>query len=306
MTIKIKEALQNARAQLKSIIAVPQLEAETLLSHVLGITRTKLWTENNELLNSEQEQQFAQLIARRLAQEPLAYLIETKEFWSLRLRVTPATLIPREETEVLVRQALCHIPVVNEVATTTSLLPLVGEGARRADEGISPRILDLGTGSGAIAIALASERPQAEIIAVDKNATALEVAKENARTHHCNNITFILSDWFHQVPASLFDLIVSNPPYIAVDDPALEDSVRLFEPASAYIAANQGLSDIEIIITQAKTFLKPDGWLLIEHGYLQAAAVQKLFAQAGFDKIATIQDLNGLDRVTMAKLRNAE
>ena len=272
--------LQSAITRLKTITSTPQLEAETLLSTVLNIPRIKIWTQDNLAITPAQEKAFEALLTRRLNHEPLAYLIESKEFWKFRLKVTPATLIPREETEMLVTESLVRLP--KEACN---------------------HILELGTGSGAIALALAYELPHSTLTAVDKSAAALSVAKDNASMLGLHNVQFVLSDWFENVDSQAFDLIVSNPPYIAFDDPALEDNVKTFEPQSAYYAGNQGLSDIEAIVNAAPRFLKEKGWLLIEHGYQQGALVAQIFQTAGFEKVATLQDLNGLDRVTLGVLQ---
>jgi release factor glutamine methyltransferase len=272
----LKSLLQSATLALKPITPTPQLEAEILLAYALNIPRIKLWTQNEQSLTREQMQQFETLLARRVKHEPLAYLIESKEFWTFRLKVTSATLIPREETELLVRESLQRTP---------------------------QHILDLGTGSGAIALALASELPQSHVIAVDKSSTALEIAVYNAQQLKINNIKFILSDWFNNIPSQKFDLIVSNPPYIDYEDPALEESVKQFEPPAAYFAKNHGLSDIQMIVAQAPSFLTQNGWLLLEHGYQQGALVRDILQQAGFQAVSTIQDFNQLDRVTMGRYK---
>lgn len=266
--------LEEAILALKNHSQTPQLDAELLLCWILGETRIALWTQNLTL-TPEQEKLFFDLVMRRAEGEPLAYLIGEKAFWNFRLKVTPNTLIPREETELLVRLSL---GVLNKEDTAT--------------------ILELGTGSGAIALALASELQQAQVVAVEKSLAALEVAKENAQALNISNIRFVQSDWFSALPLSSYDLIVSNPPYIAYDDLALSPSVKQYEPSSAYFAEDNGLADIKHIVNLAPAYLKSGGHLLIEHGYLQGEVVREILRKAQFVEVQTYQDEAGLDRVT--------
>lgn len=282
ITTTIKSALQQGTRDLKAVTSTPQLEAELLLMFVLNISRAALWTRLTDKLQAAQVDLFQQLIYRRLQHEPLAYITGRKEFWGLSLRVTPAVLIPRADTEILVNRCLFHLSLNH-----------------------ATNVLELGTGSGAIALAIASERPQSHIIATDKSKEALDLAKENAHSLNISNIAFLQSDWFEMITFNAFDVIVSNPPYIALDDAALEESVKCFEPSTAYYADENGLGDIKTIVTQAPAYLKEKGWLMVEHGYQQGAAVRELFKLAGFSEVTTIPDLSGLERVTEGRKNDA-
>ncbi|MDZ4098855.1 MAG: peptide chain release factor N(5)-glutamine methyltransferase, partial [Methylophilaceae bacterium] len=207
-----------------------------------------------------------------------AYITGKKEFWSRDFVVTPDVLIPRPDTEILIEIALTLIPEYQPV-----------------------NIIDLGTGSGIIAITLAAERPLANIIAIDQSDAALTCAQNNAIKHQINNVRFINSNWFGNIPISRFDLIISNPPYIAEDDIHLQQGDLRFEPQSALHAKDQGLSDIKIIISEARSYLKTDGYLLIEHGYNQEQQMQKLFADANYQQITTYQDYANQPRVTLGR-----
>ena len=242
-------------------------------------TKTWLLTWPEQPLSSTQIQHYLDNLKQRAQGRPVAYITGTKDFWDFSLKVSPDTLIPRPETELLVECALDKLPLKT---------PL--------------KVLDLGTGSGAIALAIASERPDAEILASDASAQALEVAHSNAESLQLPNIQFCLSDWFKNIPEYQFDLIVSNPPYIAPDDPLLETNVQRFEPQNALLAAENGLEAIRQIISGSRNYLKPGGWLLLEHGYTQAEAVQWLLRQYGFKNICTVKDLNRLDRLSMGQI----
>ncbi len=268
----IKQLLA-ATADLPSDVAA---DAPLLLAHVLGKDRSWLYAWPEQPLTSDHIAQFHALLQRRRAGEPLAYLTGQKEFWSLQLSVTPATLIPRPETELLVESALA--------------LPL-----RQAAQ-----VLDLGTGSGAIALALATERPQWQLSATDISPEALEIASKNAANHRIDNIRFVHSHWFEQLDAHrTYDLIVSNPPYVAQGDPHLLEDGLPHEPAGALTSGPEGLDDLRIIIGNAPEFLLADGWLLVEHGMDQGSDVRQLFRQAGFTHIETRQDLAQRDRLTL-------
>lgn len=253
-------------------------ECAWLLEHILKTNHLTLKYKSHQLLTFEQHQQFLQGIERLKQGEPLAYVLGEQEFWSLKLKVTPDTLIPRPDTEILVEQAL-------------TLLDL--------EQNIS--ILDLGTGSGAIALSIAKERPLSNVIATDFSSTALQVAQHNAVLNQISNIRFLQGSWYQALSSSYqFDVIVSNPPYIDEQDQHLSDLT--YEPITALTAKNNGLADLEIIIGQAPQWLKPAGWLLIEHGYDQAQAVQQLFSHAGFNQVKTVKDYGGNDRVTLGQL----
>lgn len=257
---------------------IDRVDGEMLLLHVLGQSRTWLFLHEDAAMSDADAAAFEALVARREAGEPVAYLIGTRGFWTLDLAVTPSTLIPRPETELLVEWALERIPVDADA-----------------------RIADLGTGSGAIALAIASERPRAQVIATDASEAALDVARGNAQQNHIANIEFRAGSWFGPLSGERFDIIVSNPPYIESDDPHLDEGDLRFEPASALASGADGLDDLRIITSQASSHLNTDSWLLVEHGWNQGAAVRALFKAAGFIAIQTARDLEGRDRITLGR-----
>ncbi|MBL8297208.1 MAG: peptide chain release factor N(5)-glutamine methyltransferase [Rhodanobacteraceae bacterium] len=252
-----------------------RLEAEVLLLHVLGQPRAWLYAHADDELAPAQCIAFDRLVARRHAGEPVAYVTGSREFWSLDLAVTPATLIPRADTERLVELALERLPQERVVD-----------------------VADLGTGSGAIALAIATERPHARVVATDASGEALAVADANAKKNNISNVVFAEGSWLAAVPGRLFDLIASNPPYIAADDIHLAQGDLRFEPRSALVAGADGLDDIRHIVRTAPAQLRQHGWLLLEHGYEQGSAVRSLLLAAGFCDVATWQDLAGLERVS--------
>jgi release factor glutamine methyltransferase len=252
-----------------------RLEAEVLLLHVLGKPRAWLYAHADDELAQAQRDAFDALIARRAAGEPVAYLTGSREFWSLDLSVTAATLMPRADTERLVELALDRLP------------------RERAVD-----VADLGTGSGAIALALAAERPLARVVATDASVAALAVAQVNAEKNRISNVEFVLGSWLDALPERRFDLIASNPPYIADDDVHLDQGDLRFEPRSALAAGTDGLDDIRQIVDAARTRLRDGGWLLLEHGHEQGAPVRALLQAAGYSDVATWQDLAGRDRVS--------
>ncbi|MDH3947949.1 MAG: peptide chain release factor N(5)-glutamine methyltransferase [Gammaproteobacteria bacterium] len=275
MSTSIQQALLAATQQLADQHDTASLDAELLLAHVLHKSRTWLYTWPEQQLDTKQIEQFNQLVQRRLNGEPVAHLLGTQEFWSLSLQVTADTLIPRPETERLVELALERIPTK---ATW--------------------RIADLGTGSGAIALAVAKERPTCQIIATDQSMVALQVAKENARLNQINNVIFLHGDWLAALKDEPpFDMILSNPPYIKEDDEHLQQGDVRFEPDSALQAGVEGLDDLQQIIEHALSHLKPGGWLLLEHGYDQEAPIIRLLQQAGYEQIEDYLDLAGQPRV---------
>ncbi|MEZ5502688.1 MAG: peptide chain release factor N(5)-glutamine methyltransferase [Halioglobus sp.] len=249
-------------------------DAEILLSHCLGKTRAWLYTWPEREVPVHCARQFAQLLARRREGLPVAYLTGEREFWSLSLEVNSDTLIPRPETETLVAWAL-------ELA-----LPVEAE------------VLDLGTGSGAIALAVASERPGWQVTGIDISAEALQVARANAHKTGLRRVSFLQSDWFSAVAGRRFHLLLSNPPYIDVDDPHLSQGDLRFEPRSALVSPGGGMADLEHLVAGAAANLLDGGWLLLEHGFEQADAVRKLLRAGGFDRIGTRSDLAGLERVS--------
>ncbi|TFH74775.1 peptide chain release factor N(5)-glutamine methyltransferase [Gammaproteobacteria bacterium LSUCC0112] len=260
-------------------LETPRVDAEWLLMHVLQCTRTRLLTHADQTLTKQQTVAFEQAIMRRHAGEPVAYITGTRGFWTLDLHVTPDVLIPRADTELLVEQALA----------------LADNQARLC-------VADLGTGSGAIALAIASERPNWQVLAVDSSAAALMLARKNARLNHLSHVEFYEGNWCEALPDNLLlDMVVSNPPYIDAADPHLLAGDLRFEPMSALRAAENGLSDLRTLSAQAYERLKPGGWALFEHGYNQGPAVQTLLQQSGFVGIRTIRDHGDQDRVTMGK-----
>ncbi len=276
----IKTALQTAIDVLVSSSDSPALDAEVLLSHILEKPRSyfRAWPERT--LTADQTQAYAQLIDRRVCGEPIAHILGRREFWSLDFEVTPATLIPRPETERLVECALEHIP-----------------------ENASLRIADLGTGTGAIALSIARERPHCSITATDQSLDALTVAERNAERLKLGNVGFRHGDWYDALGDEHFDLIVSNPPYIRSDDPHLKRGDVRFDPVTALTAGSDGLDSLRSVVAGAAAHLRPKGWLLVEHGYDQAEAVAGLFEQAGFAAIRGIRDLGGQPRVTCGQLQ---
>lgn len=264
----------RATARLKPVSETPRLDAELLLAHVLKKDRVFLFTWPEHELSQAQLESFERAIARREAGEPVAHILGLREFWSLSLQVNNSTLIPRPDTELLVEAAL------------QKLSP-------------SPqRILDLGTGTGAIALALASERPDCEVVAVDKFPAAVQLAEANRAHLQLGNVTVLQSDWLASVTPVDFDLIVSNPPYIDEADEHLGQGDVRFEPKSALVAADNGLADIRAIVADTARLNQRPFWLLLEHGWKQAEAVREILSSVGFVDVETQQDLAGVDRVT--------
>jgi release factor glutamine methyltransferase len=261
-------------AQLLALSGLPPLEARMLFERVSGKTRAWLIAHANEAAGPEAGQAFAALAERRRLGEPMAYILGAREFYGLELQVTPEVLIPRPETELLVELALRRIP---------------------ADA--AARVLDLGTGSGAIALALAKQRPQARLTAVDVDYGALTVARENARRHRVN-VRFFCGDWFGALPGERFDLIVSNPPYVAAGDPHLAQGDLCFEPQRALVGGVDGLDCIRAIVAEARAHLHDDAWLLFEHGYDQADACRALLQAQGYQQVQSWPDLAGIARVS--------
>jgi release factor glutamine methyltransferase len=282
----LQQALKTAQQALSALPhATPELEAALLLCQILDKPRSYLFAWPEQMLSPEQHRRYMRLVERRLTQEPIAYITGQREFWSLSLQVNPHTLIPRPETELLVERSIHHLQQKSQ-----------------------PRIADLGTGSGAIALALASERTDATIVATDISTKALAQARENAKRLGFNHITFHLGDWCEALPVEqTYDLIVSNPPYIEAGDPHLDQGDLPQEPGLALVSGRDGLNAIRTIIRQVSAGrLSSAGWLLLEHGYQQAEAVQNLLKTAGFNHITTYPDLAGQPRVTEAQLTDTE
>jgi len=275
----IQAILQNHSKQLEAALNIDsssaRIEVQCLLQAVLQVNRAWLLTHPEQVLSDEQTFRFSALYKRRLNGEPIAYLLGEREFYGLTFKVTPATLIPRPETELLVDLALQRIP---------------RHGACR--------VLDMGTGSGAIALSIAHARPEAEVVAVDASMAALEVAQFNMQRLNLGNVRLLRSDWFSSLQGERFDMIVSNPPYIAADDVHLAQGDVRFEPRTALVSGADGLDDIRCICTQAQAHLRPKGWLIFEHGYDQAAQVRALLQQSGLKEIFSARDLSGIERVS--------
>ncbi len=274
MMPRIADLLLRSR-ELAGLSETPELDLQLLLCYALDCSSAWLVTWPERIPEAAQQAHFDALLERRIAGEPIAYLLGTQGFWSLDLQVSNATLIPRPETEMLVEMAL-KLNLPSRV-----------------------HALDLGTGSGAIALALASERPEWHFTAVDSQASALAIAEHNRSRYGLQNVEFFCGDWYAPVAAKRFELIVSNPPYIdPLDDHLQRGDVR-YEPRSALVSSGAGLDDLRHIVGRAPAFLARSGWLLTEHGFDQAAEVRKLFAQAGFQHIASHCDLNGVERITL-------
>ena len=276
MSMTIRTALHQASERFAALAhANPQLDAQVLLCHVLQRGRSFLLTWPERTLTEQQSRDFERLTRRRAAGEPIAHLTGEREFWSLPLKVTADTLIPRPETELLVALALNHMP---------STAP----GA----------VADMGTGSGAVALALASERPGWQVLATDSAAAALAVARENAERLQLRNVRFEHGDWCTGLGGAQFDLVVSNPPYVPTQDPHLSAGDVRFEPRSALLAGPDGMDAIRRLARCSRAHLKPDGWLMFEHGPDQGAESRGLLTELGYRAIATHRDLGDRERVT--------
>ena len=274
--VSIESALAEAIALLQSASESPRLDAELLLARALDVPRSYLIAHPEDELDPAAGERFFSVVRRRAGGEPIAYIAGEREFWSMNLMVSPATLVPRPETEILVERALMFIP-------------------RKA----AMRVLDLGTGSGAIALAIARERPLCEIVATDLSDQALAVAKQNARQLDVANVTFYHGDWIAPVHDQRFDIVVSNPPYVRSDDPALRSLAH--EPVAALAAGPDGLDAIRHIAATTGRLLPDRGMLLLEHGHDQKVAVEGILRDNGWYDIDCISDYSGLPRVTIAR-----
>ena len=278
----IGETLRAATRRLQASSSSARIDAEILLCHTLSCNTAHLaaWPEKN--LSPEQTKQFDQLITERKSGTPVAYLTGQREFWSLELNVSPATLIPRPETETLIEFVL-----------------------EQFNQQKNCHVVDLGTGSGAIALAIAHEYPDWKITATDISQDALNVAQKNADKHQIKNIEFRISHWFDALKDQSFDVIVSNPPYVAESDPHLSEGDVRFEPAISLISGKQGMDDIEAITTEAARYLKNNGWLILEHGYDQKKQVLDCFKTSGFKTIVQKSDLLNQPRMTAGRLSSS-
>ena len=286
----IQTTLQQHGKQLEAALNLDpgsaRIEVQCLLQAVLQVNRAWLLSHPEQSLAAEQYERYLALFERRLSGEPIAYLLGEREFYGLAFKVSPATLIPRPETELLVDLALQRIP------------PPPPQPSPAGGRGSKFRVLDLGTGCGAIALSIAHARPNAEVVAVDASAAALEVAQFNMQRLGLGNVRLSHSDWFSALHGERFDMIVSNPPYIAAGDAHLAQGDVRFEPGTALASGADGLDDIRRIAAHAKDHLINNGWLLLEHGYKQAAQVRALLLQAGFAGVFSERDLAGIERVS--------
>ncbi|HHJ39883.1 MAG: hypothetical protein AXA67_05075 [Methylothermaceae bacteria B42] len=274
----IAQLLRQGSQALASVSQSPNLDTELLLAHALNKPRAHLHAWPEKRVEDPLLSCFHQLLQRRLQGEPIAYLLGTKEFWSREFYVNSAVLIPRPETELLVEHTLALIPKDCPVL-----------------------VADLGTGSGAIALTLGLERPNIQVVATDRSLKALKVASENVQRHRANNVHLCQANWLSSFRPSSFDLIVSNPPYIAPDDPHLNRGDVRFEPRSALAADKNGLAALQTIGAQARRCLKPGGWLIVEHGWDQRPAVARIFESLGYQEVTCFSDWQNHPRVTRAQ-----
>ena len=279
MAFTLEQIIRQATQELAAVSSSARIDAEVLAMHVCSLSRTGLITQGTSVPNPEQAQRLRELLTRRLRGEPIAYITGRREFWSLGLQVTPDVLIPRPETELLVEHALARIPV-------------------HADWIIA----DLGTGSGAVALAIAKERPGCKLIATDISEPALAIAQKNARQLGIDNIEFRHGTWLDAFPGDMLDMIVTNPPYIAESDPHLAQGDVNFEPRTSLVAGADGLNAFRTIAAGAGSHLKSGGRLLFEHGSNQGCAVAQILRQHAYQAICCHHDLAGLERVTTCSL----
>lgn len=278
----VARLLDDATARISATLGLEKrearLEARVLAAHAWQVDAAWLIAHDTDPTTPSQQRAIECMVDRRKAGEPVAYILGEREFFGLNFAVTPAVLIPRPDTELLVEAALQRLP-----------------------EDTSCRILDLGTGSGAVAIALARQRPMAEVVAVETSAEALEVAQANVCRLGVNNVQCVAGNWYSALDEKKFDMIVSNPPYIAVSDPHLDIGDLRFEPRQALASGHDGLDDLRVIVDGAPAHLATGGWLLLEHGWNQSAPCRALFESRGFSEPHTLRDLAGHERVTLGR-----
>jgi len=275
MALTIEQIIRQSSQLLAPVSESAKLDVELLLAKALGKDRTYLFTWSDKSVSSEDKSIFEVMFDRRIKGEPIAYILGQQEFWDLTLNTAQHTLIPRADTETLIEWGLELSEILPEHA----------------------KVIDLGTGTGAIALALAKENPSWQVQAVDLIPQAVELAKQNAEINNLNRVKIYQSSWFDQVDGG-FDLIVSNPPYIDPDDEHLSQGDVRFEPKSALVADNNGLADLELIADQARQYLVNGGWLLMEHGYDQREQLQAILTQLGYQQVTTRIDLGGNPRIT--------
>lgn len=276
--MNLRETLNHAISILSLTSSSPRIDAEILMAKALNVSRAYLYTYPEAPIHADVESQFQTLLDRRVAGMPIAYLTGKREFWTVSLTISEATLIPRPETELLVEKSLALLNGREKI-----------------------KLLDLGTGSGAIACAIAQSRPNWHITACDISTEALETAQRNASELGLTNISFIQSDWFQSITEDNFDAIVSNPPYLAQDDPHLTQGDLRFEPKLALVSGPNGLESLQWIIEQSYNRLRKHGLLMLEHGFEQRLAIEKRLSSIGYQNIQCWQDAQGHDRVTCAK-----
>ncbi|RUO25333.1 peptide chain release factor N(5)-glutamine methyltransferase [Aliidiomarina minuta] len=278
---QLVKAIQYARTQIaQGGSESALLDAQLLLQHILGCDRQWLYMHPEHPMTDTEWDSYRELVERRRKGEPIAYILGQREFWSLTLDVNATTLIPRPDTERLVEAALA------------------------LDLPHTAKVLELGTGTGAIALALASERPEWQIDAVDYSAQAVQLAQGNGKRLKLPQVTVFQSDWFSEVKQTDYDLIISNPPYIAAEDMHLEQGDLRYEPHSALVAADKGFADLDHIISCSRGYLKAQSWVMVEHGFAQGAKVREIFTEKGYKKVNTLTDYANLDRVTYAQCSN--
>jgi release factor glutamine methyltransferase len=278
--LTLADVITEATQTLRPVSPSARRDAELLVQHAAGLTRLQCIVEPERVVAAGARAALAELVERRRRGEPIAYIMGRREFWSLDLEVSPATLIPRPETELLVERALM-----------------------RGTRDTRLNVADLGTGSGAVALAIACERPQWRVVATERSSAALAVALCNSRRLSLGNVEFVAGDWFEPIAGRRFDAIVSNPPYLRADDPHLQRGDVRAEPRAALVGGDDGLEALRHLIAGAGAHLVPGGWLMLEHGYDQADAVRAMFAAHGFDDIVSLPDLAGHERVTEARRR---